>query len=398
MDKNLSDFFYTSFESGQEPRKFEGLAAGGFTDMWGRDVSFSAADLVEISSRTKAVLASKRAVEGEDFAGLPIEGKGHFSGDAVGWIVDVELSSNGQVIDFVPVWTAEGKRILETKERRYFSPTVAMLGKASGEKIIIAGTLTNWPAIRDENDLPLMKPVALSDGRFTFGKEPEDKNSLSIQKVLGQLVALLQPGQKNEENQTPLEGDNNMEKLDVKVLLEAMTPEDKAEFISALALEADGDVAKLIGDHFDTALQAADGKVATIVTERVNAELQKREVTSFAKALVGGGEIGLGLPVKEELLIEFTQSLSSDQLGQAREIFSAIQTTGLIDFQEKGSSKKEEPGTKELSTEMKAIVRSEIARGISLERFFEANDDLGKMSDYDLSEFLPKESKEEKKD
>ena len=127
MKKNLSNFYYVPLEEGVETKSFEGLAPGKFTEMWGRIVMFSEPDLVEIANRTKIALAVKKAEEGDDFAGLPIEGAGHYSGGAVGWIKDASLSVDGKRIICYPEWNDEGMRILEKEERRYFSPMKALL-------------------------------------------------------------------------------------------------------------------------------------------------------------------------------------------------------------------------------------------------------------------------------
>ena len=181
------------------------------------------------------------------------------------------------------------------------------------------------------------------------------------------------------------------DKVNVKEMLESMSAEDKAEFITALALEAGGEVEGMVDEHVKTALENVDSLTAGIVSERVEAELVKRETASFAKDLVGGGDIGKGLPVDREKLEGFLQSLSTPQLEEARALFSEIQSTGLVDFKEKGSSEKKEAGKKQLSDGMKDVLKLQLERGITVNRFFEANEDLGSMEEYDLSEFEKKE-------
>ncbi len=394
---SLENFYFVPLEQGSEQKSFEGLAPGNFTEMWGRRISFSDADIIEIGNRTKIALSAKKVKEGDAFAGLPIEGTGHYSGGAVGWIKSASLSGDGKRVILNPEWNDEGKRILETKERRYFSPTIAVLGDESGERIIIGGTLTNWPAIRDENDLPLMKPVALEDGRFTFAPEPEQnplEKILDLVKGLSKaddIESALQTSALQAIEEHSSEGATNM---DVKKMLEKMSAEDKAEFITALSLESEGGIAEAIDQQLEAALKNVDSKVADIVDTRVQAELQKRELESFATDLVGGGEIGQGLPVEGDDLTEFLLSLKGDQIEKAKDIFTKIQTQGLTEFEEKGSSKinDEKPGEKELSDDFKKIIKSNLSRGISLEQFFEAQDDMD-LKDYDLSEFEEKDDK-----
>lgn len=386
MPNVVKDFLFINLEEGSD-RAFDGLTVGEFTDMWGRDVAWSPADIAAIATETKLALSARRASEGDGFAGLPIEGKGHFSGDAVGWITDVNLSTDGQTILLTPEWNKDGREILETKKRRYFSPTIA---ERKDGGTILGGTLTNWPAIRDGQDLPLMKPVALSDGRFTYGSpdDPANANSnllVQIRDGLTNLTQRLTPMTAPDEDTQ--EGENDMS--DVTKLLEGLTPEAKAEVLTAIVLESGGEVTELIGDEINRQLDGVDGTVAETVQKRVNAELAKRETIAYSKEVVGGA---LALPVDGEEMEEFLLSLDESQLKSAKKIFGSVLKTGLVSFEEKGNQGGAEGGgTKVLSASMVKVLESKVSQGISLEDFFKVNPDLGDMGDYDLSAFETEE-------
>lgn len=388
MKYTVKDFLFISLEDASS-KPFEGLTVGEFTDSWGRDVAWSPTDIAAIAMETKLALQARKISEGDDFAGLPIEGTGHYSGNAVGWITDIDLSGDGQTILFTPEWTEEGVEIINSKKRRYFSPTIAQR-KDGGT--ILGGTLTNWPAIRDGQDLPLMRPVALTDGRFTFGAPDDDADDINpnllvqIRDSLSSLTQKLTPATPREKNTQ--EGEKNMKPKDLQKMLDKLSPEEKAETLTSLILESGGDVADLVSEEIEKSLKEVDSRVAKKVSVRVEAELAKRETIAYAKELVGGDDAGKGLPADGEEMEEFLVSLDDTQLEKAKSIFSAVLKTGVIDFAEKGhEGKKPEGGRKTLSVPMGKVLAQNIEQGISIEKFFETNPDLGKPSEYDLKEF-----------
>lgn len=388
MPQILKDFLFIDLEEGGD-KPFEGLIVGEFRDMWGRDVAWSQDDIVAIATETKIALATRKAKEGDDFAGLPIEGTGHYNGHAVGWIKDINLAPDNQTILATPEWTEEGKEIIGTNKRRFFSPTVAQR-KDGGT--ILGGTLTNWPAIRDSKDLPLMKPVALSDGRFTYGRpdDPAGVNSNILVQIRDGIVNLTNKMTAGDEDAH--EGEKHMSKF--QKMIAGLSPEEKAEAITTLVLESGGKVTEKVNEEIQKSLDGVDTQVAEKVNVRVEAELAKRETIAYSKELVEGGEAGKGLPVEGEEMEEFLLSLDAPQLKKAQAVFSAVLKTGVVDFNEKGGKGGKEGGSKKLSESMKKTVANSLEQGNSLEDFFKVNEQLGKMSDYDLTEFQKEEKKE----
>jgi hypothetical protein len=104
---------------------------------------------------------------------LPIDAQGHDKGDGAGWIVGVELV--GDIIRLVPKWTKIGRELIGEGIRRFFSATID-----TSNKVVLGGTLTNWPATRDENNRMMLKPIELERGIFTVDEletEPESSDA-----------------------------------------------------------------------------------------------------------------------------------------------------------------------------------------------------------------------------
>lgn len=145
-------------------KPFDGVAPGDFVDMWGREVEIKASDFPKYLENTKDAIEHTRT-EGGEVVGLPIDAKGHLDDEAAGWIVDASLveveKPNGDklpVIQFVANWTEKGRELIEKGIRRMFSPTLN-----TKKKIILGGSLTNWPATRDAMGKVLLRPIALSE-------------------------------------------------------------------------------------------------------------------------------------------------------------------------------------------------------------------------------------------
>lgn len=167
--ENMSDhFIYIDLQTLQPGKPFDGVAPGEFVDMWGRDVKINAKDFPEYVKNTKSAIEHTKTDEGE-LVGLPIDARGHADDEAAGWIVDVfedetELPDGKamKVIRFVAKWTEVGRDLIEKNVRRMFSPTIN-----TKDKVILGGSLTNWPASRDKTGKVLLRPVALSLPAYT---------------------------------------------------------------------------------------------------------------------------------------------------------------------------------------------------------------------------------------
>lgn len=152
-------------------KAFDGIAAGKFIDMYGRETEIKEADLELMAQNTRDAIEMTRTAEGE-LVGLPIDAKGHENGDGAGWIVDAQVEEGK--IRFSPRWTEVGYTLIKKGIRRFFSATIDL-----GNKVALGGTLTNWPATRNSKRQILLRPIALSEGSYGF-VELEDEKSDSL--------------------------------------------------------------------------------------------------------------------------------------------------------------------------------------------------------------------------
>lgn len=161
-------------------KPFDGMAPGVFWDMYGRKVTINKKDFPEYLNNTKQAIEFSKTDAGE-VIGLPIDCDNHDKGDGAGWIVDASIQEVEKpdgtkipVMRFAVHWTEIGKELIEKGIRRMFSPTVD-----TENKIVLGGSLTNWPATRDKVGKVLLRPIELSAGETTY--EMADDVSLDEQ-------------------------------------------------------------------------------------------------------------------------------------------------------------------------------------------------------------------------
>lgn len=144
---------------------FDGFTHGEFVDMRGRNIIVEADEIEPYFTNTKSAIEATRSESGE-IVGLPIDITDHDKGDAAGWIVGAELENvdDLEMIRFSARWTDIGRDVIENDLRRFFSATFD-----TQEQVILGGSLTNWPASRDEEGHVLLRPVELSERTGTSG-------------------------------------------------------------------------------------------------------------------------------------------------------------------------------------------------------------------------------------
>lgn len=157
MAKIRSDFLFVelSTDALTPGRQFDGLAVGEFTDMHGRDVGFKTDEFSDYLANTLDAIAATKTESGE-VVGLPIDAHDHDKGDGAGWIVGAELAAPG-LIRLIPKWTELGRDLIGKGIRRFFSATVDLRNK-----VILGGTLTNWPATRNKKGQIMLRPIELA--------------------------------------------------------------------------------------------------------------------------------------------------------------------------------------------------------------------------------------------
>jgi hypothetical protein len=346
-------------------RAFDGVAFGTFNDMLGREITLEPDDAADYAANTQAAIDATTTESGE-LVGLPIDAQGHDKGDGAGWIVGVELVEG--VIRLVPKWTEIGRELISKGIRRFFSATIDV-----SNKVVLGGTLTNWPATRDENNRVMLRPIELESKLQTVqeleladaaplveskgGTMPEDTNVEKVEDVTTDPVVATPPAEPADPPADPV-----------------VTAELVQEFANAGGREP-----------ADLAL-AVQKRSERIAANRVQEMMEQREqewqITNLAAHYTGGAKYGLPVSIGE--LTSFMSSLNPDQFRVASELFTTITDNGLIEFQEIGHGRRllKQP----LPEVYHANLRRTLEAGNSVAQFFELAG-LGDPGKYDLSQF-----------
>ena len=354
----------------EEAKPFDGMSAGVFVDMWGREAEFKAEDLETYVKNTRKLLKSTEGEDG-DVVGLPIDQADHFGpGGAAGFIVAVELSDGADKIRFTPRWNQAGRDLIASDLFRFFSPTVDLKNK-----VILGGSLTNWPATRTATEI-LLKPVELSSGFYGMKIDPAEPRK-EPHAILAYLKRLFSGDPAGSEASGP-EPQHQTEEV-------TMTKEIKTEGGGATTIEAllSSDPARVA--ELNTLIEArASARVEALLDE----QKRKLAIVEFAKAAVGGNaDRKRGLPLQQDELIQFAEGLTPDQAAVFQSLVERTLSAGLVDFDELGHSKTL-TGRQPLPEPMAALLSQAIEDGLTLEEFFKANAvELGSQADYDLTAF-----------
>ena len=357
MQKN---FIFSELSRGEPSRQFDGMASGTFTSMEGRTVEFKSKDLPQYVANTQKALESTRGENG-DIVGLPIDGRNHDHGDAAGWIVAVELSEDGERILFTPRWTDFGCNLIENDIQRFFSPTVD-----SANKVIMGGSLTNWPATRNEAGEILLRPIELSVGMFSV--ENEEKNA--INKLIDLVQNMLSNG-RGEETPDNKGVQNMTQDVNLAEALESDEAKARIEELASARVE-----------------ELAQVRAEEIAAARIKDAQQKTHIADFAKKLVGDG-----VPLVESEISELMANLYEADEESAKKVeaaFSAIAEKGIINFSESGHAKGVDVKEK-VPAEFRASLQKWVDAGNDPVRFFAENPEAGESEQYDLSIYAKKE-------
>ena len=355
--------FFTELGLANISKPFDGMAVGTFRTAQG-EVKIAPEELDNYLANTKGVLESTKTESGE-IVGLPIDMDGHDHKGGAGWIVDIVRV--GDLLRFVPKWTEAGEKLIRNGERRFFSPSFDAEGK-----VIIGGSMTNYPASRDEKRRMKLRPVELSESMFYT--EYEDSGIVhEIYQILGSIKetfsTLSQAKPESDNKNSNHKGGTTMPTKLAELAANAGTDEGLAE------------LTKYMNDQTNAR-----------VTELLEAEGRKQRIAELADTLVGGSkDHPKGLPVDKDKLVEFMTGLTAEQAKTAEAIFKAVQEKGFIDFEEEGHDKELE-GHTELPEWADLLLTQHVAEGGKIKEFFATNqDELGEMKSYDLSEYKEKE-------
>lgn len=330
-------------ELGNPFASFDGMAAGAFTDMRGRKVEFLPVQLAEYIVNTREIIESTRTEKGE-LVGLPIDMDAHDHRGGAGWITDVSKDPARDVLKFAVNWTEAGKQLIESNTRRFFSPTVD-----PSNKVVLGGSLTNWPASRDALGRMMLKPIELSEQiqEIDMPDNPIEKLLELGREFLAELKGRQTPEPQKE---------NDMPELTVAEFMQ--TPEAIAELN-----------------------KRAEERAA----ELLKAEQVKSKVSEFAAKLVGGtAEKPYGLSMKaEELAAEL---LAFAEVDKVIDLLGKVYDAKVLEFSERGKSG-EQHNKQAVPADVKHLLEKWVENGKDAKEFFAVNPELGQAEDYDLAEF-----------
>ena len=125
-------------------RPIHALKVGTWTDSFGREATFTEADLVLMAERLNAMAAKRKP---------PITER-HDYGRAYGRMVRAYTQRNNRDLMIVPKWNAAGRQMLMEEIYDMFSIEIDM----SNGMTVIGGTLTNYPAVEGLRPITLEAP------------------------------------------------------------------------------------------------------------------------------------------------------------------------------------------------------------------------------------------------
>jgi len=333
MPKPLA-FVLSSLVDGRE---FDGMSEGSFSDMYGRAITLEGKLFSEFAANTQAAIDATATDSGE-IVGLPIDARGHENGDGAGWIVGVrhEVRKGKNMLRFTPKWTSIGRDLIDGGIRRMFSPTVDI-----ANRVVLGGSLTNWPATRAKNGRTILRPIELEQG---------------VDKMEEELIVA-------EEAEAEAVVETPAELPAPPVQLEALLADDAG-------------IASQVREYVQ--LQIANG-----VSKALELMRAENEVDGFVAQL--------SLPAKPDEVKAFLLSLNGEQREQAKGLLTQFSTAIAAGMSEQGHSAKLD-GRAELPDSVKVELAKHLANGGSLDVFFEWNkSELGVKSDYNLSQYEEKE-------
>lgn len=346
-------------------KAMDGLAAGTFISMYGDEVTFAVEDLPEYITNTMRVIKSTKTESGQ-IVGLPIDQDAHDHMGGAGWIIGLELDEARSVIRFTVNWTEIGLELIAKNIRRFFSPSVDIFNK-----VILGGSLTNYPATRDAAGRILLRPIELS----------QSMKEISMPTFIEQLENLFTKYFGSAPPTPPTQTTPPAVPPPAPPVAPVTTPPVDLSNVPNPSLQS------LYQDPAE--VDTLDANVQTMVAQRVNAEMRKRHTESFVAELIGGTKNKpYGFAVKSKDLIAWMLSLTDAQAKFAERILSEMRNKA-IDFAERGFEGNEGfISLPSLPENILPFAREWMkTEGNTIESFFAANPEIGKIADFNVAEF-----------
>ena len=352
-------------ELGASHKAIDGLAANDedpFISMHGEEVFIKSNDLAAYVENTLAVIESTKTDSGE-IVGLPIDLEAHNHKGGAGWIVGLELDAARKVIRFVVNWTEKGIELIKGNLSRFFSPSVD-----TENKIILGGSLTNWPASRNAKGQILLRPVELSQSIKEIDMEK------TLMEMLAELPSKVAEAVRGGKPETPAS-------------LPPVAP-------NAVAAELEGEISPALRELLKTpeGIEELGQKAQELARQAIHLEKRKMHTVQFASKLAGGtAEHPVGLRVRPNEVVALLLSLPEPQALAVEKILASA-LDGAINFSMRGVDGSGFIQKPELPAQVKHYLKVWVDAGKSIPEFFTVNTELGNPEDYNLAEFAKKES------
>lgn len=358
------------------------LSVGVLWDMFKREVTILESELQSYISGTLEAIERTRTSKGE-IVGLPIDNMNHNREESCGRIINVKLGKGpigNSIIIAEVLWNDVGLDLIKSNKVRGFSATVNIR-----DRIILGGSLTNWPATVDQTGKLLLRPVELSQSsNGDNGMTPEEIEQI-IKTRLEEMVAptvtaqmqtsFANLGLGNKSNNESSESSGNKDT--------AVQPNIFELFDSAEALEeVQNEMRRQFAAQYQTIRDSMAQQSAVLIAQ-MNHENRVRD---FCANIGSGTGYNFSLPVELELVTKFTASLNHQQFKMFSSIVDEVLQNGLIDLRELGSGSTSENnvGTQKLPKEIAESLKQGIIKVSDLSSPIL---NLGDLSVYDLSEF-----------
>jgi hypothetical protein len=329
----------------------DGLAAGTFVSMSGEEVTFTPTELQTYIANTQKIIESTRTESGE-IVGLPIDKDKHDHAGGAGWIVGLELDQTRNVIRFLVNWTQEGIDLIKGNIRRFFSPSTN-----PENKVILGGSLTNWPATRLETGQILLRPVELS----------QSIKEIDMPKTLEEMFVDLKAGILEALGRTP--------PVENQAPVQPASPETTSPTLRELL-------------NTPEAIEELGQRASQLAQEAIQAEKRKLHAVEFAARISGGTrEKPFGLKSKPNEIVALLLSLPEKQARAVEKILED-NLNSAIDFAEHGFDSEGFIQKPQLPAAIKPYAQQWVNAGKPIKDFFAQNPELGSADNYNLVEFM----------
>jgi hypothetical protein len=348
---SLTHLTYTQLAEADSEKPVEVLRVGTFTDMSGKEVKITEADL-------EAFIASFTAgAAGQD---VPID-IDHQRAEAGGWIKRMEKIGE-KLLAWVD-WNELGRQLVGDKVYRYLSATIDLAGK-----VIKSVSLVNFPAVKG------LKPVELSEGVFAL---EQDGLMNEILTRLDNLMVFLTG--KLDKPMPEVEASEPEIEQPIIQEIQTMNEQELKELREQIRTEEAAKVAAELAERRNTEAQLRE-QIRN--EERALAEQQfkaRASLVEFATKITTGDA---GLSVKADDIVALLEAQPTPEL---QEQMKAVLQAKVVKFAEVGSAGN---GPQEGKMQLPQECRGDVISGeLTIKDLFDNKIIPGKPEEYDFSEF-----------